>query len=253
MIFRRYHAILLGSSLLLSGAVSHSIKEPMLLDRPHFAIEHSPRRPWVALTFDDGPHPVFTQRLLDTLQAEGTPATFFVVGKMAVRNPRIVQDMARLGHEVANHTFSHPSLPKKDSKEILNELAQTRAVIQKLTGQDTVLYRPPGGDYSRRTVRVASKAGYRMVLWTVLTKDVNGASIPIMKQRIADHIADGGIILFHSGVPRTIEMLPDVIHTLKAQGYRFVTVSQLLGLENESQGLHLPPLPDNSVYPIVSR
>lgn len=252
MIVRRYHAILLGSALLLSGAVSYSSKESHMEQLPRPTMEESPRRPMVALTFDDGPHPVLTQKLLDTLQAEGVPATFFVVGKMAVRYPYLVQNIARLGHEVANHTFSHPRLPRKNSSAVLNELAQTRAVIHQLTGQDTTLYRPPGGDYSRNTVRVASKAGYHMILWTVLTKDVNGATIPAMKSRIETQTADGGIILMHSGIPNTIEMLPEVIHSLRAKGYQFVTVSRLLGRE-EPHRMHLPPLLSPPAYPIVSR
>lgn len=252
MILRRYHAILLGSALLLSGAVSYSTKEPHFGEIPRPTVQELPRRPWIALTFDDGPHPVYTQRLLDTLQAEGVPATFFVVGKMAVRHPYLIQNIARLGHEVANHTFSHPRLPQKTAEEVVNELAQTRSVIQQLTGQDTLLYRPPGGDYSRRTVKAASQAGYHMILWTVLTKDVNGASIPMMKARIEKQAADGGIILMHSGIPNTIEMLPDVIRSLRAKGYQFVTVSQLLGMEDPHKS-HLPPLVSPPAYPIVSR
>jgi peptidoglycan-N-acetylglucosamine deacetylase len=252
MIIRRYHAILLGSTLLLCGAVSYSSREPYRFELSRPEVNALPPRPWVALTFDDGPHPVMTQKLLDVLQIEGTPATFFIVGKMAVRYPQVVQDMARLGHEVANHTFSHPRLPKGSTKFVLNELAQTRSLIARLTGRDTPLYRPPGGYYSKRTVRVAEEAGYQMVLWSVLPKDVNGASIPVMKERIYEQVADGGIVLLHSGIPNTVEMLPDVIRTLKAQGYRFVTVSQILGLEQDRQ-VHLPPLPQSSVYPIVSK
>lgn len=252
MILRRYHAILIGSALLLSGAVSYSSKEPHYYRLPRPATDELPRRPWVALTFDDGPHPVMTQKLLNMLQAEGVPATFFIVGKMGVRYPYLVQDIARRGHELANHTFSHPSLPKTSSEDVLNELAQTRAVIHQLTGQDTFLYRPPGGDYSKRTVQVASKAGYHMILWSILTKDVNGASIPVMKDRIESHIADGSIILMHSGVPRTIDMLPDVIRSLRAQGYQFVTVSQMIG-QKSPQESRLPPMVVPPAYPIAAR
>src|SRR5262249_15476096 len=158
-------------------AVSYSSWESPrhFLQRPE--IDMAPRHPWIALTFDDGPHPAKTEQLLEVLKSEGVPATFFVVGKMAVRYPRIVREIARQGHEVANHTFSHPNLSSLDNQSLLNELGQTRELIQRLTGQDTVLYRPPGGDYSRRTLKVAAKAGYHMILWTVLTKDVNGASV----------------------------------------------------------------------------
>jgi len=252
MTIRRYHAILLGVALLLSGAVSYSSWEshPYQLSRPEIGVV--PRHPWIALTFDDGPHPVMTERLLSALKDEGVPATFFIVGKMAVRHPEIVQEIARQGHEVANHTFSHPNLARLDSKDVLNELAQTRAVIQKLTGQDSRLYRPPGGDYSRQSLNIASKAGYHMVLWDILTKDVNGAPAAVMQRHILNNATDGAIVLMHSGVQTTVEMLPGVIEGLRREGYHFVTVSQILGFDR-SQNSYQPPLPDTAAFPIVSR
>src|SRR5690242_13124656 len=108
MLVPRFRAMLVGTVLLLSGAVSYSTYEPVRPDLPRPDINLTPTRPWIALTFDDGPHPVMTEKLMAMLKEEGVPATFFVVGKMAVRYPGIVQEMAREGHEVANHTFSHP-------------------------------------------------------------------------------------------------------------------------------------------------
>jgi peptidoglycan/xylan/chitin deacetylase (PgdA/CDA1 family) len=252
MIIRRYHAILFGAALLLSGAVSYSSYEPLRYQLSGPMGGELPRRPWIALTFDDGPHPGRTEELMSVLKEEGVPATFFIVGKMAVRYPDIVREMARQGHEVSNHTFSHPNLPRTKSPAVVNELTQTRAVIQQLTGQETYLYRPPGGDYSRRTVKAAAEAGYHMVLWDILTKDVNGATVEAMKKRILDHASDGSIVLMHSGVPNTVAMLPDVIADLRVKGYRFVTVSQILGLEN-SRNHRLPPLPEVTSFPLVSR
>ena len=178
-----------------------------MLTRP--PVELLPPHPWIALTFDDGPHPVMTEKLLAMLKEEGVPGTFFVVGKMAVRYPWLVQEIARQGNEVANHTFSHPNLAHVNDERLLNEPGQTRSLIRKLTGKDTALYRPPGGNYSRRSLRVASKAGYHMILWSVLTKDVNGASVSAMRQHILRSASDGGIVLMHSGIPKRLEMLPD--------------------------------------------
>src|SRR5258706_2628800 len=114
MIVRRYHAIFLGVALLLPGAVSYSSWEPnpSPLTRPEIGL--LPQHPWIALTFDDGPHPVMTERLLAMLKAEGVPATFFIVGKIAVRHSEIVQDLARQRHEAANHTLCHPNLADAD-------------------------------------------------------------------------------------------------------------------------------------------
>src|SRR5262249_38718564 len=105
-----------------------------------------------------------------------------------------------------------------------------RAVIHRLTGQEGLLFRPPGGDFSRRMVRLIAKAGYRMVLWSVLTRDVEGASPVFMRSRILKGAEDGGIILMHSGMKNTVQMLPEVIAQLRQRGYHFVTVSTLLGL-----------------------
>src|SRR5262249_10216168 len=107
---------------------------------------------------------------------------------------------------------------------------QTREVVQRLTGQDAYLFRPPGGDYSRRIVRLTSKAGYKMVLWSVLSHDVEGATPAMMRHRILNNAEDGGIVLLHSGMQSTIDMFPDVIAQLRARGYHFVTVSTLMGL-----------------------
>lgn len=253
MILRRYHAIVLGIALLLSGAVSHSSYEPPRHQWPRPDISLVPPHPWIALTFDDGPHPVMTEKLLAVLKQEGVPGTFFVVGKMAVRYPQIVQEIAREGNEVANHTFSHMNLTRMDNQRVLNELGQTRSIIRRLTGQDSVLFRPPGGDYTKRTLRLATKAGYHMVLWSVLTKDVSGASVEAMRHRILRRSSDGAIVLMHSGIPNTIEMLPGVIEELRRQGYHFVTVSQLLGLDHPSGGYQPAPLPDRPVYPMAQR
>ncbi len=224
---------------------THNLRAP--------ALDLAPRHPWIALTFDDGPHPVKTEQLLAMLKQEGVPATFFVVGKMAVRYPEIVREIARQGHEVANHTFSHPNLARLDDKTLLTELAQTRGVIQKLTGQDTLLYRPPGGDFSRRTLRTASQAGYHMILWTVLTKDVNGASIPAMQRHILNCASDGAIVLMHSGIPNTVEMLPHVIQELRREGYHFVTVSQLLGFDHSNGGFEPVSVAQAPIASVVTK
>jgi peptidoglycan/xylan/chitin deacetylase (PgdA/CDA1 family) len=243
VIIRRYHAILLGIILLLSGVASYSSFEPLNHSYPPPAFSLTPPHPWIALTFDDGPHPVMTEKLLAVLKQEGVPATFFVVGKMAVRHPDIVQDMAREGHEVANHTFTHPNLSHVDTKTLLNELGQTRDVIRDLTGRDTVFFRPPGGNYTRSMMKAVKKAGYRMVLWSILTKDVGGATVEGMRHRILSKSTDGSIVLMHSGMPKTVEMLPGVIEQLRREGYHFVTVSQMFDPEHSSESVLPVPAP----------
>lgn len=230
IVIRRYEAILIGSVLLLSGAVIPSNWDPPLRFYPVPHVEPFPSHPWIAFTFDDGPHPVMTERLLAVLRQEHVPATFFVVGKMAARYPQLVRAIAREGHEIANHTYNHLNLASLSNEAVMNELGQTREVIRRLTGQDSVLFRPPGGGYSRKMVRWTARAGYRMVLWSVLTDDVDGASFHKMRARILRGADDGGIVLMHSGVETTIQALPEIIALLRDRGYHFVNVSTLLGL-----------------------
>ncbi len=239
LVIHRSEAILLGSVMLLSGAVIPSSWEPPVQTLPRPEINLPPKHPWIALTFDDGPHPVMTEKLLKVLQDEQVPATFFVVGKMVDRYPQVVQEMAQQGHEVANHTYSHPKLSRLGHEAVLNELAQTRTLIRRLTGHDSQLYRPPGGDYTRDILRTTSQAGYRMVLWSVLTKDVHGATCRAIKHRILQGAVDGSIVLMHSGMPNTVDVLPEVIAELRTRGFHFVTVSTLMGL----------PAPDRYVPP----
>ncbi len=233
IVIRRYEAILVGSILLLSGAVIPSSWDPPIKDVIHPQIRLPPKHPWIALTFDDGPHPVMTERLLGVLRRERVPGTFFVVGKMADRYPQIVQSIARDGNEIANHTYNHPRLTRIDSVTVMNELAQTRGVIRRLTGKDSCLFRPPGGDYNKQILRMTSQAGYKMILWSILTNDVQGATPHMMERRIMQGADDGAIILMHSGMPNTVTMLPEVIEKLRERGFNFVTVSTLLGLPSD--------------------
>jgi peptidoglycan/xylan/chitin deacetylase (PgdA/CDA1 family) len=229
VVIRRYEVILIGSVMLLSGAVMPSSWEPPFKSYPVPPIEVLPKHPWIALTFDDGPHPR-TEELLAVLKEAHVPATFFVVGKMADRYPQILRDIARDGHELANHTYTHRNLSRLPSDEVINELDETHEVIQRLTGQDAYFFRPPGGDFSRRTVRLATQAGYRMVLWSVQTNDVEGATPKFIRRRIMEGAQDGGIVLMHSGIKTTVDILPGIIAQLRERGFNFVTVSTLLGL-----------------------
>jgi peptidoglycan-N-acetylglucosamine deacetylase len=224
---------------LLSGTVTPASWDPALR---HFArplVQIPPKHPWIALTFDDGPHPIWTERLLEVLHEQHVSATFFVVGKMAERHPEILGDIARQGHEIENHTYNHPRLSRLDNEAVISELAQTRAVIRRVTGRDSLLFRPPGGAYTRQTIRATSKAGYKMILWNVLTNDVEGATRTMMRKRILQGADDGAIVLMHSGVQSTIDMLPEIIAKLRERGYHFVTVSTLLGMPEPD--LYLPP------------
>ncbi len=183
----------------------------------------------VAFTFDDGPFPVFTPELLDLLDHYHVHATFFVNGRHVVESPELALEIANRGHELANHTFSHVNLTKVDALEAVRELTATAEAVEKATGRKMDLFRPPGGQYNPVVLREAADAGYKTVLWTINTADYETSDRSLIVKRVLDHVHGGDIILMHSGLQQTIEALPKILETLAAEGYEFVTVSELVG------------------------
>lgn len=218
---------LLGLTL-FSQSVSPSSWSPALPKTRRPSVDFASTGPRIALTFDDGPHSGMTEKLLALLHQEEVPATFFVVGKMAERYPQLVQIIAREGHEVSNHTYHHFRFTDVSASTALLELERTRFLIHRLTGRDTPYYRPPGGRMTPEIDAAAKRAGYHLVLWTTQTKDVMGTPSQAIQEQIIREARDGGIVLMHSGMPNTLAALPGAIAALRAQGYRFVTVSELL-------------------------
>lgn len=189
----------------------------------------APRFPYkIALTFDDGPHPVFTKKLLKLLSDHGVNATFFVVGKQVEKYPQLVKAIVSEGHEVANHSWSHRRMPTLSGKEIVHELDRTRDLLSQITGRRGNLFRPPGGSWDEKVVRFATRSGYRMVLWTVLPKDHKRPTAQVIRQKILEGAKDGGVVLLHSGVATTMEALPGVIKELRSRGYRFITITEMI-------------------------
>jgi peptidoglycan/xylan/chitin deacetylase (PgdA/CDA1 family) len=221
-VLRRYQAV----ALILVGIMLGSAA---LFSRDSDFFPTRPRYPYrIALTFDDGPHPAFTDRLLRVLADEKVAATFFVVGTQARRYPSLLRAVARQGHELANHTFHHPNLMTLSPEEVRRELDDTRRLIRDFTQKDTLLFRPPGGRYDAETLRTISESGYRMVLWTVFPRDHSSPSPDEIYRRVMASASDGGVVLLHSGVESTLEVLPRLIRGLRAQGYHFLTISEML-------------------------
>lgn len=185
------------------------------------------RKQRIALTFDDGPHPVFTLQLLDILRRTHTPATFFVVGKQVEKNPALVQLEVAEGHEVGNHTYDHVNLTMIPPELIAYELDECDAAIKKATGSSARFFRPPGGDYNGDVIRDAAKRGYITTLWTNDPGDFQKPPADVILKRTLEHLENGSIILLHDGIPQTLQVLPQIIEGARKRGYQFVTVSQL--------------------------
>jgi peptidoglycan/xylan/chitin deacetylase (PgdA/CDA1 family) len=187
----------------------------------------SPALKTVALTFDDGPHPEFTPELLAVLDKYNVKATFFVVGKMAQKNPGLVLDIQAAGHEIGDHTFSHVNVARLSEEGAAAEWKAGEKAITAITGGKVKYCRPPGGRYDREAVIAASELGLTTVLWTDNSADYLGMSAGRLERRVLSRVSRGGIILMHDGVQQTIEVLPRIIERLRSKGYRFLTLSQL--------------------------
>jgi peptidoglycan-N-acetylglucosamine deacetylase len=186
-------------------------------------------KPYIALTFDDGPHGGKTIELLDLLKKLRCPSTFFVVGSQARRYPELVQRIVVEGHELGNHTFNHYRLTRIPLDEVHDELNRTRALLQAIVGTPSRLFRPPGGEYSPEILKIVEKNGYTTVLWTDDPADYKTGRTPQDLERLVlRDITPGGIILLHDGVNATLKALPNIVQSLRNKGYIFVTISGLI-------------------------
>ncbi|MGP6158310.1 MAG: polysaccharide deacetylase family protein [Vulcanimicrobiaceae bacterium] len=200
-----------------------------LHDRPPVDRSESPRL--VALTFDDGPYPVETPLLLDILADAHVHATFFLIGDDARQYPDLARRIAAAGHEIANHTLTHPAdFEALDGDQVVRELNGAAATLGQYANDPAIrsMMRPPHGRFTEATVEAAQRDGYDVILWN----DDPGDWRAVPPQRIADHIEQYAtapdIILLHSGRLATVEMLPEVIERFKAAGFQFVTVGELM-------------------------
>jgi len=182
----------------------------------------------LALTFDDGPFPIYTTLLLDTLAQMGVKATFFVTGENVQRYPFLAQAIVRAGHEVANHSYHHPHLIRLSVAQMTEELASTQEAIGAVTGQAPRYFRPPYGEYSADLMRVAHSLGLSTVMWTAGGGDYASPSGDALKAKVVRQADSGGIVLFHEGVPGTIRILPQTAEALAQRGFTLTTVGALL-------------------------
>jgi peptidoglycan/xylan/chitin deacetylase (PgdA/CDA1 family) len=185
--------------------------------------------PYIAMTFDDGPSATLTPKLLDLLAAHHIKATFFVIGENVAEHPDIVARAAREGHEIANHSWSHPNLAKMSDEGVRRQLWQTDEAIKSATGTRPTLLRPPYGSITEREKRwIHDEFGYQIVLWDVDPYDWKRPGPAVVRNRILQETRPGSIVLSHDIHPGTIEAMPSTFDALQAKGFKFVTVSELI-------------------------
>jgi peptidoglycan/xylan/chitin deacetylase (PgdA/CDA1 family) len=221
-VVRRYQAV----GLILAGVLLSSVA---LFSRDSEFFSFQPRYPYrIALTFDDGPHPAFTDRLVHVLAQHRAVGTFFVVGSQVRRYPGLLRELATHGNEIANHTYDHLNLTTLSADQIRTELDDTRRLIEQITEKRCALFRPPGGRYDEKTLDIAAHNGYHMVLWTVFPRDHESPPPEEIYRRVMASAADGGVVLMHSGIESTLDVLPRIIEDLRAKGFQFLTISEML-------------------------
>jgi len=195
--------------------------------------EDRSRRPrLIALTFDDGPYPVYTPMLLDVLRDLGVPATFFLIGADAQQWPELTRRIEAGGNEIADHTYTHPNLDQESPDAVRREILEGRDALWALSHDPAVrtLMRPPHGRYTERTLEIAQGLGYSVVLWTDDSGDWRTLTVDRLQRHLLAYATAPEIVLMHSGKLATIEALPYVVERFKRAGYKFVTVGQMLKL-----------------------
>jgi peptidoglycan-N-acetylglucosamine deacetylase len=187
--------------------------------------------PEIALTFDDGPNPVYTPQVLAVLQAFNIKATFFDVGYLVKEYPNIVSQEFLQGHSIGNHSWSHPELTRLSAKGILSQLVSTSDAIQSVTGSRPTIFRPPYGLFNHIVFAQALQLNLTTILWNNEAHDWTTPGVSVIARRILNLVRYGGIILLHDGGgfrAQTVAALPIIVTALKQRGFTFVTIPQLL-------------------------
>ncbi|MEY2598193.1 MAG: hypothetical protein RLZZ142_452 [Verrucomicrobiota bacterium] len=188
--------------------------------------------PYVAMTFDDGPHAQNTPRLLDILKQRGIRATFFVVGQNAAEYPEILKRTAAEGHELASHSYTHPQLTGLGEGGLSDQMEKTHQAVLRNAGVTMKVMRPPYGALSENQRRwVFAHYGYRVILWDVDPLDWKYRDAARVEKEILQHTRAGSIILAHDIHKSTVDAMASTLDALLAKGFKFVTVSELLAMD----------------------
>ena len=189
----------------------------------------------LAMTFDDGPHPSLTPKLLDLLKERNIKCTFFLIGQQVKMYPHIVRRIIAEGHEIGNHTWTHCSLTSRSDEQIRSELKKSEDAVFEVAGVRPHLVRPPYGAINTRIKNLMfTEFGYSTIMWSVDPQDWRRPGVAAVTSRLVNGAHPGAIMLSHDIHPPTIVAMPAMFDQLLAKGYQFVTVSQLLNMEKAS-------------------
>lgn len=207
--------------------------------------------PYIAMTFDDGPSAETTPRLLDILKQRNLKVTFFEIGQNAERNPAIVKRILAEGHEIGNHSWTHPQLSKLSDERVTEEITKTQDAIKNASGSGytPTLLRPPYGAITARQKEwIEKQFGLSIIMWSVDPFDWKRPGESVIEQRILAGARPGAIILSHDIHKQTVDAMPATLDALIAKGFKFVTVSQLIAMNTPKSSATPSPRPSASPH-----
>lgn len=179
----------------------------------------------IALTFDDGPHPVYTEQMLGVLEDADVPATFFLLGQNIEGHEELVKEISEKGHLIGNHTFHHVQITGLPKEQAYEEIEETSRLIEELTGKGTEYVRPPFGTWNEG---LESNLELIPVMWTIDTRDWTTRNVDAIVEQVVKNAGDNDIILMHDSYESTVQATERIIKLLKAEGFEFVTVDEVL-------------------------
>ncbi len=224
-------AIMLLADVVLAGCVCLSMRQGKSVEDAEYiaCVTHSEEEavegPKIALTFDDGPDPLYTEQLLDGLKKRGAKASFFVMGKQAEAYPELILRMQKEGHLIGNHTYNHVQLKNNNRDDFKAELKKTNEMIFRITGQETEYVRPPYGSWDKS---FETELTMIPVLWTIDPMDWCSDDVAGIVRRVTEKAEENAVILMHDEYKSSVEAALEIVDILQKQGYEFVTVEELL-------------------------
>lgn len=227
----KYKKVTLIITLVLVFLSNLLIYASSINDEEVFIRNGSRNKKLIALTFDDGPHPKETDKVLDVLSKYNVKATFFIAGKHAKWYTKPLIRASKEGHEIGNHTFTHPDISSLTPQQIESEILECEKTLVEITGKKPTLFRPPFGSYREEELEdIARKNNYKIILWTTVdARDWQNPPASKIASTIIDNAKNGDIILLHDyATENTVEALDILIPAMQTKGFKFVTVSELI-------------------------
>ncbi|MCR1899798.1 polysaccharide deacetylase family sporulation protein PdaB [Irregularibacter muris] len=220
------------SILYTQGITPRTIQVFMNPERqlPIYSVETPEKK--IAISFDAAWGDEYTQEILDILEEHNIKSTFFLVGFWVDKYPHQVKKIFDEGHEIGNHSSTHPDMAKISQEEIIKELNVTGEKIEKIIGKKPILLRPPYGAYNNTLLTTAKEEGYYTIQWDVDSLDWKELGVEPMVERVTSKVKNGSIVLFHNNAKYLTQALPNILKTLQDEGYEIIPISELIYKED---------------------